>query len=269
MQRKSMLKEFWELFSPLVVRIVIAFIVEMIVIAIYPSDHIYNYINQIAALTALLTIPFLMGMMRRDQKKEIAVGIVPNKKAALSKYLLVIGISIPFSLGLNNILLLSNLAEYSVAYQEASESLYSSSLLVEIVCLGIIIPIMEELIFRGLMYKRLRRNRTPIRAMVSSAIFFGLYHGNAVQAIYALCAGVLLAYLYEKYGSIMAPILAHIMMNIVSCVLSEANVFTWMFSKMTRMTILTVLCAGIASSIFLFIRKIDEKPQSKNVEECV
>ena len=72
------------------------------------------------------------------------MGIVPNKKAPLSKYFLIAGISIPFAVGFNNILTLSNLAEYSIAYQETAEALYTPSFLVQIVCLGLIVPITEE-----------------------------------------------------------------------------------------------------------------------------
>jgi membrane protease YdiL (CAAX protease family) len=185
---------------------------------------------------------------------------------------LVAGISIPFSLGLNNILILSNLAEYSEAYQEATEALYTPSLPVQIVCVGVIIPIMEEYIFRGVIYKRMRRHATAKRAMISSAIFFGIYHGNSVQMIYAALCGLLLAYLYEKYGSIKAPILAHMLMNIVVCLLTDADGFTWMFSKPIRMALITIGCAALASTVFLEIRKIQEKPdgpeEAEVLQEC-
>ena len=78
------------------------------------------------------------------------------KKAAFGKYILIVGISIPVALGVNNLLLLSNLSEVSEGYKQASEMLYTPSLPVQIICLGIVIPIMEELIFRGLLFKRLR-----------------------------------------------------------------------------------------------------------------
>lgn len=285
MQQRSVGKYIWEIFSPLLLHMVVSFVVEMILILVYYMQHtpelltllesekevteqilemaysVYQYAVEITAIAALVTIPFLVWMTRKDLKKERAAGIIPNKKAPMSKYILVAGISIPFSLGLNNILTLSNLAAYSEAYQETAEALYAPSLPVQIVCVGVIIPIMEEYIFRGVIYKRMRRYVTAKRAIVSSAIFFGIYHGNTVQMIYGALCGLLLAYLYEKFGSIKAPILAHMLMNIVACLLTDVDGFTWMFSNPIRMAVITIGCAALASTVYLGIRKIEEQPE--------
>lgn len=285
MQQRSVGKYIWEIFSPLLLHMVVSFVVEMILILVYYMQHtpelltllesdkevteqilemaysVYQYAVEITAIAALVTIPFLVWMTRKDLKEERAAGIIPNKKAPMSKYILVAGISIPFSLGLNNILTLSNLAAYSEAYQEAAEALYAPSLPVQIVCVGVIIPIMEEYIFRGLIYKRMRRYVTAKRAIISSAIFFGIYHGNTVQMIYGALCGLLLAYLYEKFGSIKAPILAHMLMNIVACLLTDVDGFTWMFSNPIRMAVITIGCAALASTVYLGIRKIEEQPE--------
>lgn len=282
MQQRNLGKQMWELFSPILVYFIVGVVVETIVFCVYyflkmPAhidtiqtmedfmkvymdmvEEVLQYSTEIAALSAACTIPVFIWMTRRDARKEAALGIVQNKKAPLTKYVLVAGISIPLSLGLNNLILLSNLAEYSEAYQKAAETLYMPSLPVQILCVGIVIPIMEEYLFRGLIFKRIRRY-TPARyAILFSAVFFGVYHGNLVQMIYGTICGVLLAWLYEKYGSIKAPILAHILMNIVVCIMKEADAFTWMFSKTMRMAAITVGCAALASIMFLLIQKIEE-----------
>ncbi len=291
MQQRSIKKDMWDIFGPLVLKTVVALIVESIItmvlcmarvaedlttamtqeqivsIANEITVEMYQYITEITAFSALVTIPFLAIMMNSDRNKEKKAGLIPNKKAPWKEYLYVIGISIPFSLGLNNILLLSNLAEYSEAYQETSEILYSPSFPVQILCVGIIIPIMEEMIFRGLIYRRMRRNVSMVKAMIFTSLMFGLYHGNSVQFIYALLSGLLLSYMYEKYGSLKAPVLAHMLMNIVSCALTEVDVFTWIFSDMMRVAVITILCAAIASTMFLFIRRIEEKEAQQDTEK--
>ncbi len=284
MLQKDLGKQIWEVLSPIVVNSVVAFIVQMVIIGIYYVGHldeiavlsgtqeevmqkaaeivygVLEYSVEIAGISALFAIPFLLLMMKKDKQKEVAAGILANQVAPLSKYVLVAGISIPFSLGLNNLILFMNLAKYSEAYQEAAESFYSPSFLTQILCLGIISPIVEELIFRGLIFKRLRRRMAVKQAIVMSGLMFGFYHGNLVQMIYGSLAGILLAYLYEKYGSVKAPILAHICMNCVAIVLTEAEVFVWMFQNTLRMGAITVACATIASTMFLLIQKIEEKP---------
>lgn len=292
MEKKSLRKQIWELLSPMLVRGAVVFVVELIIVTAYCmqflpelmevagtqealteklleiTEGIYDYVLEITAVASLVTIPFLIFMRKRDLRKEAEAGILQNKKASLKKYLLVAGISVSLALALNNIITLSSLAEQSIAYQEAAEMLYMPSLPVQIVCVGVIVPICEELLFRGLIYKRLRRNMSFMNAVVFSAIFFGAYHVNIVQFLYGTVCGLLLAYVYEKYGSIMAPIMAHMLMNIVVCILTDVNGFTWMFSQPMRMALITAACAGIATTMFLLIRQIDEKPETEVLQKC-
>lgn len=275
----------WRIFGPLVIKGCVAFGVELVVMSLYLTPYVpelmekmtswdeyvqrstelsieffSKYATQVSALAALFTIPILMWMFKRDRKQERLQAQeqespVLERKVPLWKYIMVIGVSLPFALGLNNLLMLSNLAELSEAYQEASKTLYTPAFPVQILCLGIIIPIMEELIFRGLIFKRVRMEAPFVRSMIYSALFFGLYHGNTVQIIYGILSGMLFAYLYEKYNSFKAPALAHMAMNIMVCTVTEFDGFIWMFEQPMRLGIITVACAAIASSVFVLIRE--------------
>ena len=57
-------------------------------------------------------------------------------------------------------------------------------------------------------------------AAILSAVLFGVYHGNWVQAPYAIIIGLLAVFLYERYKSVVAPILFHMSANLMSVVLS-------------------------------------------------
>lgn len=285
MYQKNLGRQIWGILSPVVVYNVVLLVVELISMGIFYVLHldeiavlsgtqeevvngameilygVLDYAVIMMAIASVISIPILAYMMKRDKVKERAVGIVPNKKAPLSKYLLIAGISISFALGLNNLILLADLATYSEAYQEAAQTFYASDFIVQIIVLGILTPVTEEFMFRGLIYKRLRRDmKSVVSAIIFSGLVFGFYHGNLVQSIYGCLSGFLLAYLYEKFGSLKAPILAHMLMNMVALALTEANIFVWMFKDIMRMGIITVACAAIASSTFLMIKKIDEKP---------
>lgn len=290
MERKSIGRRIWEITNPILVNLGVAFVVEWIILAIYYVPHfprlmqmeltqeqlieemlelanvVYQYVVEISAISALLTIPILIFMKRKDGQKERKCGILPNKKAPLYKYLYIAVVGICLAVVANNILTLANLAEYSESYQKVEETLYAPSLPIQILCLGIIIPVCEEYVFRGLIYRRMRNPHFPMGAIISSSMIFGLYHMNGVQFLYATVCGVFLAYVYEKYGSMKAPILAHVLMNTVVCLLSEANAFTWMFSQTVRMALVTAICAAVGSSVFLLIRQIDEKPERVAVE---
>lgn len=77
-------------------------------------------------------------------------------------------------------------------------------------------PIVEEMIFRGCVYTRLRRGMPTAAAMILSAFCFGLVHGIAIAVFYATLLGLMLAYSYNKFDSILAPMLLHIGFNLTN-----------------------------------------------------
>jgi hypothetical protein len=75
-------------------------------------------------------------------------------------------------------------------------------------------PIFEELIFRGLLYGSLRSRFTWPTAAVTSALLFGLAHGYGIAGFASvLVSGLLWAYLYERTGSLLPGIAAHVVNN--------------------------------------------------------
>ena len=96
----------------------------------------------------------------------------------------------------------------------ASPSLTAISL-VEYV---IFAPVFEELAFRGLLFAILRRKFRFLPAALISASIFAIAHGyGLVGFISVLWSGVLWAWLYEKTGSLLPGILAHVINNLLVC----------------------------------------------------
>ena len=85
-------------------------------------------------------------------------------------------------------------------YHRVSRVLYQPPLTMQLICMGLVIPAGEELVFRGLGYARIRSEFSAREAMVVSALWFGLYHGNLLQGIYAGLVGLLAADFYEAGG---------------------------------------------------------------------
>lgn len=76
-------------------------------------------------------------------------------------------------------------------------------------------PLCEELCFRWLMYGRIRRCIGPKLAILTTAVFFGFFHGNPVQGVYAFIMGFIMAVLYERTGAFLTTILFHVGANAV------------------------------------------------------
>lgn len=86
--------------------------------------------------------------------------------------------------------------------------------------IGFVVPIIEEIIFRGLIHTLLSKRYGVKRAIIFSSIFFGLMHGIGVVTIFAIVAGIGLALLYEKTGSLAPGMVAHGVGNLASVLLS-------------------------------------------------
>jgi membrane protease YdiL (CAAX protease family) len=77
-------------------------------------------------------------------------------------------------------------------------------------------PIAEESLFRGILYPALKQTGRPRLALWVTSLLFGLLHMN--MAIFAplVLLALLLTYLYESSGSLLAPIAAHGVFNAVN-----------------------------------------------------
>lgn len=74
-------------------------------------------------------------------------------------------------------------------------------------------PLCEEIVFRGYFYAAAKRFAGPWAAGFSSALFFSAAHGSLAALLPLFVFGGLLAWLYEKTGSLWAPIAVHFCFN--------------------------------------------------------
>ena len=225
------------------------------------SQEMMAYVTQITAAGALIMIPIFFWMIRKDNKVKAELGVPERQKASIGKYIAIVLFGVVACIGFNNILILGNSVLLSGYFEDAGQTFYQADFLIQIICLGVITPIAEELMFRGIVYNRLVFMAGAKRSLWLSAILFGFFHGNMIQGIYGFIIGYLLAYVYEKYGSLKAPILLHITMNITSVVITESNALEWIFKDIMRVGIVTVICAAAGSSLFVWIQSM-----FKNIE---
>ncbi|MEO7197328.1 MAG: type II CAAX endopeptidase family protein [Solirubrobacterales bacterium] len=83
-------------------------------------------------------------------------------------------------------------------------------------------PVSEELFFRGFMFAGLRRSLPIWPAAAISALIWGSLHltgGNIGVAVQLAIFGVILAWLYERSGTLWAPICAHGINNTIAFIL--------------------------------------------------
>lgn len=89
-----------------------------------------------------------------------------------------------------------------------------------ILAIAIIGPVLEELLFRGAITKALLQQYSPTKAILISALLFGVFHINPAQILPAFLIGILFAWTYYKTGSLIPCILMHVLNNSLAVYLS-------------------------------------------------
>lgn len=82
----------------------------------------------------------------------------------------------------------------------------------------VVVPAAEETVFRAGILRKLREvGCSKWAAIITTAVVFGLFHGNPLQAIPAVIMGVALGWLYTKTDSLALSLLAHVANNSLAC----------------------------------------------------
>ena len=85
--------------------------------------------------------------------------------------------------------------------------------IITFVALVILAPLMEELIFRGYLYSRLRGKMSALPAIILVSVLFGVMHGQWNVGIVVGVMSVVLCIAREMTGTIYAGILMHMIRN--------------------------------------------------------
>ena len=291
MNRTPQSKRFWRILGPILIYFGIQFVGQMIVQTVVLATHMQDlvgmmqsaqtesypevvatlsvklmewmmeYQSLISGFLALCTIPLPAFLFWRDRKMERAVQLPVNKVAPLKKYTWILLFGAAFCVGMNVVMVMSGLAMKDVSFLNVSKALYSESLGVMLVCQGLIVPIAEEWMFRGVLYRRCREQMKFWGAAFSVSLLFAFIHGSVTQMAYTLILGIFLAYVYEKFGSLKAPMFLHILVNSISIVLTKKELLLWLCSDFMRMAVCVVGCSFIGALAFVEIHKIEEKPE--------
>ncbi|MBS5953809.1 MAG: CPBP family intramembrane metalloprotease [Paraclostridium bifermentans] len=126
-------------------------------------------------------------------------------------YIILFGIALSIVMSI----LINFLVELFPSYEEVSNNITSqTNSILNVICMVVMIPIYEEIIFRGVIFNHLKENYKIGTAIVVQALLFGIAHGNIVQGIYAFILGIVLALMYMYFNSIYSNIMLHIIFNL-------------------------------------------------------
>lgn len=247
----------WDIFYPVLMYNVILLIVMNIVRSIIGIEISEYMLCQI--ISTLIVLPIMYLGFYKKTAIIFQEQVEKNKffgKKNLNQMLIILIVVLLLSLGLNNVLLMSPLNELSKGYAEANANFYGSVLVLEIIGSGIITPILEELVYRGIVYGRLRCVINTLPAILVSSFAFSLIHFNLVQFIYAFIMGIALAVFMEWCNSLIGAIAGHMIANIFAVIRTETGFlsFTVDGSATAWIISLIVMIGGILGVGYICIR---------------
>ncbi|MDE6014476.1 MAG: HAD hydrolase-like protein [Acetatifactor sp.] len=171
------------------------------------------------------------------------------RRESWAGYLLLAGAAVGAVLGLNLLLELLGLVNKSGAYQAVQEDQYSAAFLLGLITFGVISPVAEELLFRGIIHNYLRRFMKPKLALLISSALFGIYHMNYVQGIYGFFMGCLIAYAYEYFGDFKMALAVHAAANILVYCLTYAPIVNTAFVSWPVCLVFAALAVGCLGTL--------------------
>jgi membrane protease YdiL (CAAX protease family) len=95
---------------------------------------------------------------------------------------------------------------------------FDDNLVIGVMAAGVLVaaPVVEEIFFRGFLFGGLRRRLPFLPAAVVSGVLFSLAHGDLGLVVPFTLVGVVLAYTYEKTGTLYGAISVHFLFIFVS-----------------------------------------------------
>lgn len=214
------------------------------------NRNINNYSNISALISAIITIPIIY----RYSRNQI---ITDLRKKITKSYVWLLPIGFFANTGLSRLIGLLSNSDIADNYKKVEENLFSGSVAIQVLTLVFIMPIMEEMIFRGLVYERIKSytNNILTGAILSSAMF-GLYHFDLLQGLYTFLLGLILVYVKVKFNTITAPIILHMMCNLFAIFLSYTGITAFFNQSILAYILLMVFeLAGLAGLVYIINRR--------------
>ena len=119
----------------------------------------------------------------------------------------------------------------------------------------ILAPVTEEILFRGVVLRKLIPYGKRF-AILCSAVTFGLFHGNLVQAPFAFLVGLVLGYVAAEYNICWAMLL-HMVNNLVMADMLSRLTSSLPLMVANTVTLLVFFVFAVAALVILIVRRKD------------
>lgn len=184
---------------------------------------------EITIISGCITILIfaLLAKVLKSSLSEMAYLTKMNPRFIISVIIMGACVAYIVAIVLNSLEMLDLIPDSWIKTQSKTyEDVNSASPILQLLCVGIVAPLLEEILFRGFMLGTLKKEMHPWIAICLSALFFGLAHGTPIGIIYATGLGIVMGWLFVKFNSILPSLLFHIAYNLTVSFAQGLSIFT-------------------------------------------
>ena len=190
--------------------------------ALGPDLQSQEWVIWVATFAPIYLVSVPLGLL---VLKKVPARTLPRQTLGLGRYLVIFIICI-FMMYAGNLVgvaitsLLQSLLGLAAVNPVANYAL-SDSVVWKVLVMVILAPVIEEFIFRKQLIDRMNPYGEKL-AVITSAVLFGLFHGNLSQLFYAFALGLVFGYVYLRTGRLRYSIGLHMLINLLGSVVGPA-----------------------------------------------
>lgn len=215
-----------------------------------------NSLTSLLQITASITALFVVGLFYCHISNTSLNDVIPLKKETDTRVIILCIIAAFAVAFVSNYITDIFLKSISlIGIEDNTNVSYESNGVIDnilyIISVAVVPPIAEEFAFRGIILQKMRKYGDTF-AILISALFFGLLHGNFIQIPFAFIIGLAVAFITIKTGTIIPAIITHFLVNFSSIIVSIINDNNLADSALTEgiysAFVFIVLAAGIIAA---------------------
>lgn len=142
----------------------------------------------------------------------------PNLARAIALGVVVVAVALPIVIGLNKacevfLTQLTGKAETQPAMKVLESSVSLPQRIYFAFSAIILAPLLEEILFRAILYRGIKNRGHPKLALFGSALLFAMIHFSVLTFVPLAVLAIILSLLYDQADNLIAPVIAHSLFN--------------------------------------------------------
>ena len=225
-----------------------------------PEEEMSTTATALSAVLGLAAVfacdrKMAIGTLRRDN-------VMYTGRSTMTLIILSLLLAVCLNIVLNALILSSGVQKIDPLYQQAAQTFAEGSLPLQILAYGVLVPIAEESLFRGIVYSffKSRFNGSAKRhtaAVLLTSLVFAVYHGNLTQGLYAFLLSLAFCFVADCGGLIMSIVL-HVGVNLTSLIGEYIQRYQTLLTRPSEGWPLILIAVVFAAGLICLILKISK-----------